>query len=324
MLLDMLFYPSTSPPPSELPILLIINPKGGQGKAKQIASSNITPLFQLANIRFQTWETEHTGHTRELVTQLSKEELLKYKALVTVSGDGLVQEIVNGLFSRTDLPYLPNIGVLPAGSGNAVSASVCFNSGLQTTKALLKNTSLLLALPAQPPKTLAQCYPIPRHIFHLNVTPFHPILLQTDSKDNAEGFIVLSVTWGLLAECDLRSEVIRCVGEARFSLTCVYLIMKKRTYRGTISFLPVDEHGEDMQKFYKHFDRQVVQKRSCLCCASGTTVNKHTIHGGSAHIPDDQKKVNSPLFGCFAAKRIKVPVPKSPLISLSRNVFEAF
>ncbi|VDL92545.1 unnamed protein product [Schistocephalus solidus] len=67
---------------------------------------------------------EYAGHAVELVSQSPKEELLKYRALVAVSGDGLLQEIVNGLFARTDLPSLPNIGVLPAGSGNAVSFSV--------------------------------------------------------------------------------------------------------------------------------------------------------------------------------------------------------
>ncbi|KAL7058883.1 hypothetical protein AAHC03_013191 [Spirometra sp. Aus1] len=274
---------------SELPILLIINPKSGQGRARHIASSLIGPLFRLANIEFQTWETQHTGHAVELVSQLPKEELLKYRTLVAVSGDGLVQEIANGLFARSDLPSLPNIAVLPAGSGNAVAASVCFNSGLQTTKSLLKNSALLLALPPQPPVTLAPLSSTPRHIFRLHVTSFHPILLQTDSKASAQDLSVLSVTWGLLSECDLRSEVIRCLGEARFSLTYAYFILKKKTYRCSISFLPVDEYSEDMQRFYRHFDQLVVKKRASLRCTSAP-VMEHTIHGGSSHVPAGQKK----------------------------------
>uniref|UniRef100_A0A0X3Q020 Sphingosine kinase 1 n=2 Tax=Schistocephalus solidus TaxID=70667 RepID=A0A0X3Q020_SCHSO len=275
---------------SELPILLIVNPKSGQGKAKQIVSSCIGPLFQLANIQFHTWETQYAGHAVELVSQSPKEELLKYRALVAVSGDGLLQEIVNGLFARTDLPSLPNIGVLPAGSGNAVSASVCFNSGLQTTKSLLKNACLLMALPPQPPVALAPLSSIPRHIFRLKVTPYHPILLQTDSKASAQDLAMLSVTWGLISECDLRSEVIRCLGEVRFSLTYAYFILKKQNYRCSLSFLPVDEYGEDMRRFYKHFEQPVPRKRASLRCTSAPRVIEHTIYGGSSHVPDDQKK----------------------------------
>ena len=46
---------------------------------------------------------------------------------VTVSGDGLIHEVLNGLFERVDwreaLARLP-IGVIPGGSGNALSRTL--------------------------------------------------------------------------------------------------------------------------------------------------------------------------------------------------------
>ena len=46
---------------------------------------------------------------------------------MTVSGDGLIHEIVNGLFERVDwresLARLP-IGVIPGGTGNALSRTL--------------------------------------------------------------------------------------------------------------------------------------------------------------------------------------------------------
>ena len=43
----------------------------------------------------------HQGHAREVAAAL---ELGKYSACVTVSGDGLINEVLNGLMSRADSP----------------------------------------------------------------------------------------------------------------------------------------------------------------------------------------------------------------------------
>ena len=50
-----------------------------------------------------------------------------YFEQVTVSGDGLIHEVLNGLFDRVDwreaLARLP-IGVVPGGTGNALSRTL--------------------------------------------------------------------------------------------------------------------------------------------------------------------------------------------------------
>ncbi len=60
---------------------------------------------------------------------MSLEALRRYEALVYVSGDGLLHEIINGLYARRDVPDFPTIGVIPTGSGNAIASALCYRSG---------------------------------------------------------------------------------------------------------------------------------------------------------------------------------------------------
>ena len=82
-------------------ILVLINPVGGSGKAvktyeqieRYILSSGFVPTVI---------KTTHFLHVHALIRHMEKEELIKYYAVVTVSGDGLAHEIVNGFYARPD------------------------------------------------------------------------------------------------------------------------------------------------------------------------------------------------------------------------------
>jgi len=55
-----------------------------------------------------------------------KVDLNAFDALVVISGDGVLHEIINGLLSRPDWDQarqLP-VGVISAGSGNAIATSL--------------------------------------------------------------------------------------------------------------------------------------------------------------------------------------------------------
>ena len=73
--------------------------------------------------------TEYHGHAGEYIGELPLNDLKNYQAIVCASGDGIIHEIVNAMYSRGDLKYLPPIGCIPMGSGNAVAASLCYQSG---------------------------------------------------------------------------------------------------------------------------------------------------------------------------------------------------
>lgn len=66
--------------------------------------------------------TERRGHAAEIAKTLS----VDYDAVVTVSGDGLMHEIINGFAEREDARRALQIPVapIPTGSGNGFCISL--------------------------------------------------------------------------------------------------------------------------------------------------------------------------------------------------------
>jgi hypothetical protein len=46
----------------------------------------------------------------------------------------------------------------------------------------------------------------------------------------------LSLFWAILADCDINSEVIRCIGSARFTIWGVYRVICSKRYAGSIYY----------------------------------------------------------------------------------------
>jgi len=66
-----------------------------------------------------------------IFVELPKNELLEYRGMVTISGDGLTHEIINGLLTRQDADEVASritIGGLQGGSGNALVGSILYES----------------------------------------------------------------------------------------------------------------------------------------------------------------------------------------------------
>lgn len=70
-----------------------------------------------------TAATERQGHALDYVKELP---LDKFDAIVTVSGDGLIHEVLNGLALHDDPMAALNIPIapIPAGSGNGLSLNL--------------------------------------------------------------------------------------------------------------------------------------------------------------------------------------------------------
>ncbi|KDN53294.1 hypothetical protein K437DRAFT_289622 [Tilletiaria anomala UBC 951] len=103
---------------------VLINPFGGPGKARVLYETRIRPILEAAGCKLDVTNTTHRNHGLEIVRD-EAELPRSCDAIVTVSGDGLLHEVLNGLATRpTDaqhalasLPVVP----IPTGSGNATS-----------------------------------------------------------------------------------------------------------------------------------------------------------------------------------------------------------
>ena len=47
-------------------------------------------------------------------------------------------------------------------------------------------------------------------------------------------YMFLAMAWAFIADCDINSEVIRCVGESRFTIWGVYRLLALRSYKANI------------------------------------------------------------------------------------------
>ena len=80
------------------------------------------PLFSLQHASNTRLDTTHSGHAYEIAKDLS----LDYDAVVSVSGDGLIHEILNG-FAHHQHPtkvFATPIAPIPTGSGNGLALNL--------------------------------------------------------------------------------------------------------------------------------------------------------------------------------------------------------
>ena len=78
--------------------------------------------FENDDIKFYYFPTEYAGHSIELAARLKRE---KFDWIISVGGDGTLNEIVNGLIHEDESDRdLPSLGMFPAGTGNDYSLSI--------------------------------------------------------------------------------------------------------------------------------------------------------------------------------------------------------
>lgn len=192
--------------------LVLINPASGKGQA--IARwSQIYPFFEGCVLDIVV--TQRSLQAMDVVRDYNLEGLT---AILVVSGDGLMHEVINGLGKRFDWEKALKTPVflLPGGSGNAFSASILYESQLPPT---LENCAYL-ALKGE-------------------ARPLDLIKVVFESGRTVYSF--LSVTWSYIADVDVESEFLRFLGGWRFYIYGIWRLIRLKRYQGTVIY--VDEGG---------------------------------------------------------------------------------
>ncbi|XP_017337775.1 sphingosine kinase 1 isoform X1 [Ictalurus punctatus] len=200
--------------------LVLINPQSGKGQAQAMFNNHIQHMLQEADITYTLQITERQNHAREMVREA---DLSQWDAVVIMSGDGLLFEVVNGLMEREDWEKAIQtpLGVLPGGSGNALAASIHYYTGAQPVSGedLLVNCGFMLC------KGL---------VSHLDLT-------SVCMASSQRLFSFLSLAWGFVADVDIESEKYRYVGAARFTMGTLVRLTSLRVYKGKLAYLPAEE-----------------------------------------------------------------------------------
>jgi sphingosine kinase len=196
------------PPRTHLkPFLVFVNPRSGTGKATKMLLNNVFNIWNEAGLTNHIIFTEYLGHAKDCVRKL---DLGRYRGIVVISGDGILYEVLNGLFEREDWETAIKIplGQIPGGSANALSSCVAYTSNEQFNNLTLEEFSSVAAF------SLARLY---------KPQPLDLISLQLSNGKFVHS--LLNLEWSIVADVDAESEQYRFMGEARFVIGCLIRIM---------------------------------------------------------------------------------------------------
>src|SRR5688572_1182664 len=98
--------------------LVVVNPAATSTTAKM---RDVLVGALGSELKLDVVQTTHRGHGRELASQAAAEDI---DVVVSVGGDGTVNEVVNGLLENGPAPHLPMLAVVPGGSTNVFSRAL--------------------------------------------------------------------------------------------------------------------------------------------------------------------------------------------------------
>ena len=214
--------------------LAFINPIGGKGNALSLWEK-AENIFSLADIHI---DKIITSEQKQAYNHILKLDPMAYDGFIACSGDGIIHEIINAIFHRdeeTKNKFLERCAIctLPAGSGNALSKAISSYSGDDDNR-------------------------VERHCYYLIKGKKKKIDVQEMELKGAEKKIysVVAFMFGFLADCDLDSECLRCIGMFRTTLMGAVRYFCLRDYFGCLYYLPEDA-SEDMINNMPNIDTNI-------------------------------------------------------------------
>ena len=199
-------------------VLILLNPVSGKRTGMKIFNLHIAPFLNDTDIEYELFVTQRANHANE---RLRKEDLDQWDALLFMSGDGLLNEGLNGLLSREDAavaiqkPY----GIIPCGSGNAVVGGILHYSHENYTPL---NAAFVFAK-------------------GLYGACLQPMDVAVCTQGELSTYFCMLLNWGFTGDVDIESEVMRGIGELRFVIGALWRCLNRRIYRANISYLPFEE-----------------------------------------------------------------------------------
>lgn len=191
-------------------LFVILNPLGGERRALQVYHQIVQPMLSAAGIALELAKTEYSLHAKLLANELN---LSQYQGLVVIGGDGLVHEVVNGLMFRKDWRVISQelpIGLIPAGTSNAVARSLGISDPVYATFCIIKQATRL----------------------------FDAVLYEQGDR---RFYGHVAFMWGLVADIDIGSNSCRWMGHSRLFWVTLARILQLRRYHALIRYVDADK-----------------------------------------------------------------------------------
>lgn len=209
-------------------LLVLVNPKSGTGQAVKMFHQRLEPRLKQKNIPYELLLTQYAGHARE---EMRKRDVRRqHSGLVVISGDGLLYEAFNGLYSKGEDALDVPVGLVPGGSGCALNCSVLRHNGqpLDGLNNLGVDASVRNVVSGAENK---------RSI------PLDFIEMELGNGEKHLSF--LGVTLGVVADGDIGTEWMRFVGYLRTYLHVGWRLIFPAPYKARVSYLPLERDADD-------------------------------------------------------------------------------
>ncbi|KAH3695587.1 ceramide kinase-like isoform X2 [Dreissena polymorpha] len=220
-------------------LLVFVNPLSGHKKSVKIYRAKVLPLFNLAGIHTQTIETSRCGEPIDL---LSTFDLRLIHGIVSIGGDGMFSDCVNGLLSRlqTDSGVDKNdpdadittsnipVGIIPTGSGNYLVNYIHGTKDVET--ATLK---IILG---------------DHHMS--NVVSLH-------QEQKLSRYASLLMGFGLVGRMMHDCEKFRWLGPSRYNVVPVATLTQRKLVDVHVEYVPAEEKKSNHSLIPLKYSRQV-------------------------------------------------------------------
>lgn len=230
--------------------LLLVNPRSGPHRDAAVrAETVVVPLLEQAGLDVTVCVTTHPQHATERCRQDDVVVNNAFDAVVTMGGDGIVHEALNGLMLRNShtgiksnhKTQLPAIGVIGCGTANGLASSLVAAAGESVPSSDILTHAFLIAKGETVPADLAE--------YTVVTTPTAAASTADDNSSNngnngnnsnttskKKYISFLTFTYGLLADIDIESERMHWLGSTRFDVWGAFSVLRRRYYRATFRY----------------------------------------------------------------------------------------
>ena len=172
--------------------LLVVNPQSGKKQSAKILDL-VKPVFDSQGVEVSIIRTDFPGHARDLAMS---SDLDGYAGFLVLGGDGTFNEVVNGMFARSDGKTFP-IGLIPGGSGNSLLHDLGLVDPVAAADAIVAGHTRLIDA------------------------------AQIQMNGN-EQYSTNLIGWGLVTDVGARAEQLRWIGPSRYTAASIIEIFLKK------------------------------------------------------------------------------------------------
>eukprot|EP01117_Protostelium_nocturnum_P003202 TRINITY_DN1413_c0_g1_i2.p1 TRINITY_DN1413_c0_g1~~TRINITY_DN1413_c0_g1_i2.p1 ORF type:complete len:661 (-),score=208.70 TRINITY_DN1413_c0_g1_i2:184-2166(-) len=193
-------------------LAVVVNPIGGNRSAKIKYLEFVKPIFNLANIEITEYETQRYNHAFDIALDM---DLKTIDGIVCVGGDGIVNEVLNGLMNRPDAEIAKKtpLGLIAAGSQNALAMSAA------GTVDPVRHALFIIKGVSRPLDIVSTFFPT-RGVYHYGL---------------------ITCLWGFMSAVAKDSDDYRYMGPSRYIYCALKELVSPRFWRGNLSYIPEDE-----------------------------------------------------------------------------------